>query len=504
MTTPYVNFDAGTGDVSIGGISQTLRPKTFLLAQFLAERCGQVVSKDDIMAAVWADSIVEDQAIFQSVNEIRKAFTGYEVIKTHPRRGYTWLIPSTPQPQSAQLPLSKNTETAPTDLASGNNRQNVMLSLLLCAVLSIAGLGYWLSGYSPAGNSKPISPPESQHALLVLPFDTSQLDNNMHWLRFAAMDAVITEFNGQHNITVFQPDDVLDIVNRSSAGQNAPTSLFAVSAATLIVDGQLSGVPGDYHLSYTLYSRQSQQHNVIHATSLESLFSQVAQTLNARLSLSNAEHELTFEQQFNNTLLFNAMQLLNAGDAKSAVSFLQSAIVAMPEQADAYFWLAKALMALDDWPQALTVLEHLTSLPFLEQDSLLYSRTLYLKGSTLLMLQSETAHATLNQALLAAEKNQDWLYVAYAKSMLAQYFIRQQSPAAALPLLEQALSYQQMLQCPMGIVQGHLDFVDYYLATKQHAAAKASFQQAKRLVEDKQLVKVNPLIAVYTKKLASI
>ena len=463
------------------------------------------------MAAVWADSIVEDQAIFQSVNEIRKAFAGYEVIKTHPRRGYTWLIPSTPLPQSAETPLSKNTETAPSDLASGNNRQKVMLSLLLCAVLGIAGLGYWLSGYSPAGNSKPISPPESRHALLVLPFDTSQLDTNMHWLRFAAMDAVITEFNGQHNITVFQPDDVLDIVNRSSAGQNAPTSLFAVSAATLIVDGQLSGVPGDYHLSYTLYSRQSQQHNVIHATSLESLFSQVAQRLNARLSLNTPEHELTFEQQFNNTLLFNAMQLLTAGDAKSAVSFLQSAIVAMPEQADAYFWLAKALMALDDWPQALTVLEHLTSRPFLEQDSLLYSRALYLQGSTLLMLQSETAYATLNQALFAAEKNQDWLYVAYAKSMLAQYFIRQQSPVSALPLLEQALSYQQMLQCPMGpeqcpsgIVQGHLDFVDYYLATKQHAAAKASFQQAKLLVEEKQLVKVNPLIAVYTKKLASI
>jgi hypothetical protein len=73
-----------------------------------------------------------------------------------------------------------------------------------------------------------------------------------------------------------------------------------------------------------------------------------------------------------------------------------------------------------------------------------------------------------------------------------------------LPLLEQVLSLQQMLQCPMGIVQSHLDFVDYYLATKQHAAANWSFQQAKRLIEEKHLVKGTPLITVYTKKLASI
>lgn len=46
--------------------------------------------------------------------------------------------------------------------------------------------------------------------------------------------------------------------------------------------------------------------------------------LNARSSINNPELELTFEQQFNKTLLFNAMQLLIAGDAKSAVSFFYS------------------------------------------------------------------------------------------------------------------------------------------------------------------------------------
>ena len=76
---------------SIGGDMIAIRPKTCQLLLLLLENAGKPVSKQHILETVWADSVVAEQVVFQSINELRQIFTNEEVIKTIPKQGYMWL-----------------------------------------------------------------------------------------------------------------------------------------------------------------------------------------------------------------------------------------------------------------------------------------------------------------------------------------------------------------------------------------------------------------------------
>jgi adenylate cyclase len=67
-----------------------LRPKTFTVLKFLAENAGRLVSKDELLSAVWPDVTVTDDTLVQSIGELRRALgdDGARLIRTVPRRGY--------------------------------------------------------------------------------------------------------------------------------------------------------------------------------------------------------------------------------------------------------------------------------------------------------------------------------------------------------------------------------------------------------------------------------
>ena len=66
-----------------------LRPKAFDLLTFLTSRPGEVLTKDQLIAAVWPGLVVTDDSLTQCVHELRGALgeTG-SLVKTLPRRGY--------------------------------------------------------------------------------------------------------------------------------------------------------------------------------------------------------------------------------------------------------------------------------------------------------------------------------------------------------------------------------------------------------------------------------
>jgi TolB-like protein/DNA-binding winged helix-turn-helix (wHTH) protein/Flp pilus assembly protein TadD len=69
-----------------------LHPKTFLILQTLVEANGDVVSKDDLMAKVWPDVVVEENNLTKNMSLLRKAMgngsESAEFIETIPKVGY--------------------------------------------------------------------------------------------------------------------------------------------------------------------------------------------------------------------------------------------------------------------------------------------------------------------------------------------------------------------------------------------------------------------------------
>jgi adenylate cyclase len=67
-----------------------LRPKTFGVLAHLVENAGRLVSKDELMQAVWTDVVVSDESVAKCISELRTALGDGEqrLVKTVPRRGY--------------------------------------------------------------------------------------------------------------------------------------------------------------------------------------------------------------------------------------------------------------------------------------------------------------------------------------------------------------------------------------------------------------------------------
>ena len=82
-------LDLERGCLLLKGNEIALRPKTFGVLHHLVENCGRLVSKDELFGAVWPDVTVTDDALVQSVGELRRALgdDGQRLIKTIPRRG---------------------------------------------------------------------------------------------------------------------------------------------------------------------------------------------------------------------------------------------------------------------------------------------------------------------------------------------------------------------------------------------------------------------------------
>jgi TolB-like protein/Tfp pilus assembly protein PilF len=67
-----------------------LRPKSFALLRYLVENSSRLVSKDELIRAVWREVAVTDDSLARCISDVRSALSDTEqrIIKTVQRRGY--------------------------------------------------------------------------------------------------------------------------------------------------------------------------------------------------------------------------------------------------------------------------------------------------------------------------------------------------------------------------------------------------------------------------------
>jgi adenylate cyclase len=85
-------LDIGRRELRRGANAVPIAPQVFDLLEYLLRHRERVVSKDDLIAAVWEQRIVSDAALTTRINVARSAIadTGDEqrLIKTLPRKGF--------------------------------------------------------------------------------------------------------------------------------------------------------------------------------------------------------------------------------------------------------------------------------------------------------------------------------------------------------------------------------------------------------------------------------
>jgi adenylate cyclase len=88
----------------------SIEPKVIEVLAYMADYPGEVLSKEQIMQAVWPDTYVSEEVLRYSISELRKAFKddakNPQVIQTIARRGYRLIAPVQTKGQAAESQAS--------------------------------------------------------------------------------------------------------------------------------------------------------------------------------------------------------------------------------------------------------------------------------------------------------------------------------------------------------------------------------------------------------------
>jgi len=207
----------------------SLTPKTYDTLLFLVQNSARMISKEELMSALWPDSFVEESNLTQQISMVRKALgeTAGEprYVVTVPARGYRFAVPvkfAAPQPKDRPAlelvtsipPQTKTKEEvepevseAPQGLVSdalpAEQRQpqwrRVPLPILLILVALIGVGGYGL--YRKFAGAL-IGTGDQPRSLAILPFRNLKQDAASDFLGFSLADAVITKLGYVSALTV--------------------------------------------------------------------------------------------------------------------------------------------------------------------------------------------------------------------------------------------------------------------------------------------------------------
>jgi TolB-like protein len=103
-------LDTGRGELSRGAVVVGVTPQVFDLLEYLIRNRERLVSKDDLVAAVWNGRAISDSALTTRLNAVRHAIgdsgNQQRLIKTLPRKGFRFVAVVTEEDGSASAPVS--------------------------------------------------------------------------------------------------------------------------------------------------------------------------------------------------------------------------------------------------------------------------------------------------------------------------------------------------------------------------------------------------------------
>src|SRR5262245_1814174 len=109
MIYAFENYELDTGrrELRRGGDLVTMEPQVFDLLEYLIRHRERVVSRDDLIAAVWKGRVVSDSTLGSRINAVRRAIgdSGIEqrLVKTLTRKGFRYVGQLTARGQEIAL-----------------------------------------------------------------------------------------------------------------------------------------------------------------------------------------------------------------------------------------------------------------------------------------------------------------------------------------------------------------------------------------------------------------
>jgi len=228
------SLDLGEKRLLKNGQAIALQPKVFDLLVHFAERHGELITRDELMKAVWKDTFVEETNLRFCIHSLRKALgknsEGKDYIETLPKRGYRFFVETNEKKVENEAEKIETEEIKELQKAEPkNNSAKKYIVGISAAVLlfSLIGFGVWQISFK---QNTPQNITEFQ-LIAVLPFESAGEGQND--LEIGLADALITNLSKLKQLKVLPLASV-----RKYSGQ----SFNALTAGNEIgADAVLSG-----------------------------------------------------------------------------------------------------------------------------------------------------------------------------------------------------------------------------------------------------------------------
>jgi DNA-binding winged helix-turn-helix (wHTH) protein/TolB-like protein len=197
-------FDKFSLDLTRGCLQQgpseiRLRPKSFEVLKYLVENSGRLISKDELISAIWVEASVTDDSLVQCLKDIRHALCdeSQKIIKTVHSRGYIFDT----EVRATGSPRTFVKDTAGVQITIEDLETNEAVVMPLAANPGAP------DSQTLANAARPIT------RLMVLPFRMLRSDPDVDFLAFSVPDAVAGALSVLDSIVVRSPTGAAHYAN---------------------------------------------------------------------------------------------------------------------------------------------------------------------------------------------------------------------------------------------------------------------------------------------------
>jgi DNA-binding winged helix-turn-helix (wHTH) protein/TolB-like protein/Tfp pilus assembly protein PilF len=337
-------FDANDRSVQTPhGTKHQLKAKAFETLLYLVENPGRVIERDELMAAVWPETVVEENNLTQHISSLRRMFAeapgDHRIIETVPGRGYKFAAEvAAADPRNEESPAAQESANEPASrkwlaiLAAG-----VVVSLLLLGFL------YRRETSSATGSIRSIG---------VLPCKPITLQNRDESLESGMTNELISKLSFADGLRVspFSAVRRFDALDQDAVSAGRELGVEAVLECSVqIADGQvrvsarLSNVPDGKQI----WAQQFQRELTGIFAVQDEIAERVANSLRVRLSEVAKRRYTENAEAYRLYLKGRTLhRTLAPEDIKRGISYFEQAIEIDPNYALAYAGIADCYRSL--------------------------------------------------------------------------------------------------------------------------------------------------------------
>lgn len=327
-----------SGLVRRHGQEKYLRPKTLQVLLYLIEQRPRLVTKEELLQQVWQDVAVTDDALVQSIVEIRKAFGESSqqprLIKTFPKNGYRFIgavetrhalavteitsveieyeeeIDETARPRDGAMESWRDSEhlvSPPSRLAVTPSLRLRTSLLALALLLPLGGYLYWRANSEPRAEIVLPRVP-GKKPVAVLYFENRARDRELDWLREGLADMLIASLSRSQRLTLLSRQQLAALLSHTGQANAAAFKLedgleiARRAQAEMMILGGFARLGDKVRIDVTLHDAQTGQLQAAESlvadapaqilTQIDLLSLKLAQHLGAALAQTDAQHGL--------------------------------------------------------------------------------------------------------------------------------------------------------------------------------------------------------------------